>query len=299
MHTALLPGLTNLSSVVTIVLANKVVMSTYKFSFPVCLTWFHSIVTALGMVAMAAAGTFQVKKLPWTKTAPVAAAYVGFVIFNNLSIQVNTVGFYQISKIMITPVVVVIEYFAYGKTVSKQKLCAIALLMFGITIATVSDSQVASNPLGLFVAGAAVLSSSLYQVWTGSKQKELGVNGNQLLHQVSPSAVLLLAVLIPIFEPVGFNGPAEGTILGFKFSQGAVAWILLSSCLGLVVTLSTYLFIGVTSPLTYNVVGHLKTGEDGGNQPIYCMKSIIYGISLKVQLPDVRTRQQCLAIFYL
>jgi hypothetical protein len=43
------------------VVANKVVMSTYKFSFPVCLTWFHSIVTALGMIAMATAGMFQVR----------------------------------------------------------------------------------------------------------------------------------------------------------------------------------------------------------------------------------------------
>uniref|UniRef100_A0A383W0N7 Sugar phosphate transporter domain-containing protein n=1 Tax=Tetradesmus obliquus TaxID=3088 RepID=A0A383W0N7_TETOB len=257
---AIIYGLTNLGSVVTIVVANKVVMSTYKFSFPVCLTWFHAIVTALGMIAMAAAGMFQVKKLPWQKTAPVACAYVGFVIFNNLSIQVNTVGFYQISKIMITPVVVLVEYFAYHKTVSRQKLCAIALLMFGISIATVSDKQVSSNPLGILVAGLAVLSSSLYQVWTGVKQKQLGVNGNQLLHQVSPIAVLLLAVLVPLVEPVGsFSNPEEGTLLGYTYSRGSLGWILLSSGLGLVVTLSTYLFIGVTSPLTYNVVGHLKT----------------------------------------
>lgn len=249
----------NLSSVVTIVVANKVVMSTYRFSFPVCLTWFHSIMTALGMYAMAAGGMFQVKKVPWIRSAPVACAYVGFVVFNNLSIQVNTVGFYQISKILITPVVVVIEYFAYGKTVSQQKLMAIAVLMFGITVATVSDTQVSSNPMGIIVATAAVLASALYQVWTGSKQKELGVNGNQLLHQVAPTAVGLLAVLIPIIEPVGFSNPGPGTILGFSFSSSAVAWILFSSCLGLVVTLTTYLFIGVTSALTYNVVGHMKT----------------------------------------
>eukprot|EP00878_Enallax_costatus_P004629 GHUV01004874.1.p1 GENE.GHUV01004874.1~~GHUV01004874.1.p1 ORF type:complete len:387 (+),score=80.11 GHUV01004874.1:241-1401(+) len=256
---AILYGLLNLSSVVTIVVANKVVMSTYEFSFAVCLTWFHSIVTAVGMYAMAAAGMFTVKKVPWTKSAPVACAYVGFVVFNNLSIQFNTVGFYQISKILITPVVVVIEYFAYGKTVSRQKLMAIALLMFGITVATASDTQVSSNPMGLLVATAAVLASALYQVWTGSKQKELGLNGNQLLHQVAPTAVALLAILIPILEPVGFNDPKPGTILGFEYSNSALAWILFSSCLGLVVTLTTYLFIGVTSALTYNVVGHLKT----------------------------------------
>lgn len=68
---------------------------------------------------------------------------------------------------MITPVVVLIEYVAYGKTVSREKMFAIALLMFGITIATVSDSQVSSNPLGLAVAAAAVLSSALYQVRVG------------------------------------------------------------------------------------------------------------------------------------
>lgn len=213
-------------------------MTNYKFGYPVCLTWFHSIVTALGMLAMAAGGMFTVKKLPITKSAPVAAAYVGFIVFNNLSIKYNTVGFYQIAKIMITPVVVVIEYFAYGKTVSREKGFAIGLLMFGITVATVSDSQVSSNPLGLVVAAAAVLSSALYQVWAGSKQKELGVNGNQLLHQVSPSAVAMLAVLIPVLEPVGsFSKREAGTILGFSFSQGAVLWILFSSCLGLVVTL--------------------------------------------------------------
>jgi hypothetical protein len=98
-------GLTNLCSVVLIVVANKVVMTTHRFAFPVALTCCHSAVTAVGMAGMAAAGIFEVKRLPWARTAPVAVVYVGFVIFNNLSIQTNTVGFYQISKILITPVV--------------------------------------------------------------------------------------------------------------------------------------------------------------------------------------------------
>jgi solute carrier family 35 protein E3 len=98
------------------------------------------------------------------------------------------------------------------------------------------------------------------QVWTGVKQKHMCVDGNQLLHQVSPTAVLLLAVLVPLVEPVGQPGdPGERTLLGYMYSGVAVGWIVLSSCLGLAVTLSTYLFIGVTSPLTYCVVGHLKT----------------------------------------
>jgi solute carrier family 35 protein E3 len=96
-------------------------------------------------------------------------------------------------------------------------------------------------------------------VWAGTKQKELGLNGMQLLQQVSPMSVALLAVLIPVMEPVGWGSPQPGTILGYVFSTRSVVWILISSALGLVVTLSTFLFIGATDSLTYNVVGHLKT----------------------------------------
>ncbi len=38
-----------------------------------------------------------------------------------------------------------------------------------------------------------------------------------------------------------------------------VAAILISAALGLLVSLSTFLVIGATSSLTYNVVGHIKT----------------------------------------
>jgi solute carrier family 35 protein E3 len=96
-------------------------------------------------------------------------------------------------------------------------------------------------------------------VWAGTKQKELGLNGMQLLQQVSPLSVALLAALIPLVEPVGWGGRELGTILGYEFSLPSLTWIVVSSALGLVVTLSTFLFIGATSSLTYNVVGHLKT----------------------------------------
>lgn len=66
-------------------------------------------------------------------------------------------------------------------------------------------------------------------------------------------------VLIPFLEPVGLLNAGPGTVLGFHMTPAAAFWIAVSSGLGLVVTLSTFLFIGATSSLTYNVVGHLKT----------------------------------------
>jgi len=68
------------------------------------------------------------------------------------------------SKLTITPVLVAIEWFAYGKAASARVLSSIAVLLVGITLCTVTDTQVSSNPVGVVVAGAAVLVTSLYQV---------------------------------------------------------------------------------------------------------------------------------------
>lgn len=56
------------------------------------------------------------------------------------------------------------------------------------------------------------------QVWIGTKQKELEAGSMQLMHQYTPWATGLLAILVPIFEPVGFVDPTPGTILGFNYT---------------------------------------------------------------------------------
>lgn len=76
-------------------------------------------------------------------------------------------GFYQLSKLAITPVVVAIEWVVYHKTVSSRVLASIAILLVGITLCTVTDTQVSSNPAGIAAAVAAVLVASLYQVMGG------------------------------------------------------------------------------------------------------------------------------------
>ena len=220
------------------------------------------------------------------------------------------------SKLAITPVVIAIEWVVYRKAASTKVLMSIAVLMVGLALCSVTDTQVTSNTTGIMAAVASVLVAALYQarrlpppspaphvrarsraasapsslppvprlplpprrllsltpappppllasaarqIWAGTKQKELGLNGMQLLQQVSPMSVVLLLVLVPLTEPVGFVKAGAGTILGYEFTPVATGWILVSSLLGLVVTLTTFLFIGATSSLTYNVVGHLKT----------------------------------------
>ncbi len=103
--------------------------------------------------------------------------------------------------------------------------------------------------------------TALYQIWAGSKQKELRASSMQLLHQYTPQAAAMLALLVPMAEPLGIAPASRSadTLLGFPYGLWSLLAILLSAVLGLLVSLSTFLVIGATSSLTYNVVGHLKT----------------------------------------
>lgn len=76
---------------VFIVMANKLVLSTFAFSFPVALTLLHALFTALGMELMAAGNLFALRATPLADTLPVSVAYVASIVLSNWSIQLNTV----------------------------------------------------------------------------------------------------------------------------------------------------------------------------------------------------------------
>ncbi|KAK9813049.1 hypothetical protein WJX72_008061 [[Myrmecia] bisecta] len=253
-------GISNIVAAISIVMANKLVLSIYKFEFTYALTLIHTLTTMAGMILFASLGMFQPKAVPRLAVAPLAAAYVGYVVFNNLSLKLNTVGFYQISKISITPVVLIIEILLFRKYPTRSELAAVLVVCLGVAMATVTDTQLGSNYMGILVGFAAVGVTAIYQVWAGSKQKELQVGSMQMLHEYSPLAALMLGVLVPVLEPLGLHSPRDPqTIVGFPYSLPSVAAIAVSALLGLAVSLSTFLVIGATSSLTYNVCGHVKT----------------------------------------
>ena len=84
-------------------------------------------------------------------------------------------------------------------------------------------------------------------------QRELNVDPNQLLHQYTPSASWMMLVLVLLIEPMGWTQTqreSSQTLLGYPLSMPAVAIIIGSALLALLVNLSTFLVIGATSALT-------------------------------------------------
>jgi solute carrier family 35 protein E3 len=237
------------------------------------------------MNMLARVGFFVPKKIPAIKLIPIAMGFVGYVVLCNVSLNINSVGFYQVGvplrnkahvhsciaafmclttgdvstcpqimKIAIAPTVVVMEFFMFSKLPSRLMILSVLVVCAGITVATVSDTVAVNNMMGLVVGVAATLVTALYQIWAGSKQRELQANSSQLLHAYTPHAVWLLGILVPIFEPIGWTERGPNTLLGFNYTWDAVLAIVISALLGILVSLSTFLVIGTTSSLTYNIV---------------------------------------------
>ena len=72
---------------------------------PAALTLIHTVTTLAGMKLFAYLGLYEPKRLPLLAVAPLAASFVGYILLNNMNQQMNTVSFYQISKIAVAPAV--------------------------------------------------------------------------------------------------------------------------------------------------------------------------------------------------
>lgn len=235
------------------------VFAVLGFHFTYALTLIHTIFTMVGMEAFLKVGVFQCKPVKKKELVPLAAAYVGYIVLCNLNLNINPVGFYQIMKIAVAPAVLAIEAIFYGKHTSPRIVAAVATVCWGIGLATVTDPQIVSNIGGLLIGLGSVIATAMYQIWAGKKQKQLGLSSMQLLHQYIPIAGALLGTIVFLLEPVGWTERTKDTLLGYPYDWMSVAAITVSAALGMLVNLSTFLVIGATSSLTYNVVGHIKT----------------------------------------
>ncbi|KAL8215442.1 UNVERIFIED_CONTAM: hypothetical protein K2H54_000846 [Gekko kuhli] len=235
--------LANLVSSICIVFLNKWLY--VRTGFPnMSLTLVHFAVTWLGLYVCQALNIFAPKSLRPRQVLPLALSFCGFVVFTNLSLQNNTIGTYQLAKAMTTPVIVLIQSLAYGKTFPAR----IKLTLMPITLGVFLNSyyDVKFNFLGIVFASLGVLVTALYQVWVGAKQHELQVNSMQLLYYQAPMSCGMLLCVVPFFEPMfgegGFFGP---------WTLSAVFMVLLSGIIAFMVNLSIYWIIGNTSPVTY------------------------------------------------
>ncbi|PON35901.1 Bi-functional UDP-rhamnose/UDP-galactose transporter [Parasponia andersonii] len=245
----------NVVSSVGIIMANKQLMSAsgYAFTFATTLTGFHFAVTALVGLVSNATGYSASKHIPLWELLWFSIVANMSITGMNFSLMLNSVGFYQISKLSMIPVVCVMEWILHSKHYSREVKIAVIVVVIGVGVCTVTDVKV--NLKGFICACVAVLSTSLQQITIGSLQKKYSIGSFELLSKTAPIQALSLLILGPFIDYF-LSGKL---ITGYKMSSGAILFILLSCSLAVFCNVSQYLCIGRFSAVSFQVLGHMKT----------------------------------------
>lgn len=241
----------NIASTVTLVFLNKWIFRDPQLKkMQISFAMWHFACTSI-ILSIAARSPFNLfipVRLPFLQMIPLCSFFAGFLILGNLSLAYNSIGFYQLAKIMTTPCVALLQYLLFGKKISGLTMGALFSLCLGVALT--NSGAAGTTSLGVSIAVAAFTVTAFYQVWIGKKIEDFDVSSPQLLLNQAPISVLLLALLAPWFDtlPDVSKVPRE-TVLALGLSGLAAAML----------NLSQFLIIGRMSALTFNVASNVKT----------------------------------------
>ncbi|XP_022134913.1 nucleotide-sugar uncharacterized transporter 1 isoform X2 [Momordica charantia] len=238
---------------VSIIFMNKLVLKTVGFTFPIFLSFIHYFIS---WILMAVFNFFSILPAsPLSKTTRSSTLLtLGLVMslstgLANVSLKYNSVGFYQMAKIAVTPSIVLAEFILYGKKVSFSKVLALIVVSVGVAVATVTDLQF--DLFGACIALAWIIPSAVNKILWSSLQQQENWTAMALMWKTTPVTLCGFVALIPFLDPPG--------VLSFNWSYHNTLAILLSAILGFLLQWSGALALGATSAVSHVVLGQFKT----------------------------------------
>ncbi|KAL1325887.1 hypothetical protein AAHE18_13G191100 [Arachis hypogaea] len=238
---------------VGIIFMNKMVLQTVKFKFPILLTLIHYLVSWFLMAVLKAFSILP--SSPSSKSTRMSTLFtLGFVMslstgFANVSLKYNSIGFYQMAKIAVTPSIVLAEFVLYRKKVSLSKAIALTVVSIGVAVATVTDLQF--HFFGACVALAWIVPSAVNKILWSRLQQQENWTALSLMWKTTPITLIFLAAMMPCLDPPG--------VLSFDWNFGNTLVIFGSAILGFLLQWSGALALGATSAISHVVLGQFKT----------------------------------------
>ncbi|CAO1605081.1 hypothetical protein XANCAGTX0491_008613 [Xanthoria calcicola] len=250
----------NTIATVAIVFTNKAIFDdpTFRHS-QVAFATFHLFITAITLYVLSRPyiALFVPNPMRLRPMLPLATTMCLNVIFQNLSLTYSSITFYQIARILFTPMVALINFLFYQKSIPRNAAYTLLPMCLGVFIISYYEPKSTAHPeaeqttlLSVFLALTSVFIGSIYTVWIASYQRKYEMNGFQLLYNQAPIGGVMLMVLIPWTDklPVVQEAPVNKWLM-----------ILLSGGLAALINLSQFFIIAGAGAVSSTVVGHVKT----------------------------------------
>lgn len=228
-------------------------MGTVGFNFPVALSLIHYIAAWALMAVLRA--LYLLPIAPPSKSTPFSSLFALGAVMSfstglaNISLKHNSVGFYQMAKIAVTPTIVVAEFILFQKKVSFRKVITLAVVSFGVAVATVTDLEF--NFFGACVAVAWIIPSAVNKILWSNLQQSGNWTALALMWKTTPITIFFFLVLMPLLDPPG--------LLSFNWNFKNSSAVMVSALFGFLLQWSGALALGATSALSHVVLGQFKT----------------------------------------
>jgi solute carrier family 35 protein E3 len=256
------------------------------FTWPCALTLFHYLVSWAGIDLLRRGGAFTVKpNSPLTPKLLILAAVAAVApAVSNVSLRLNSVGFYQVglitlasllsiitglafanqhsrfisssfplphqvTKILVLPAVIIVNRIFYSQSVTVACALALCAVVVGSFVASVYDVEL--NVAGATVSMIMIPLATAFKVMWARTQKHNKWTSLQLMWRTQPTAVVIMIFLVPILDPPG--------LLSYQFTPYSFTLIALSGVCGFLINWTAFLVLGETSALTHILLGQLKT----------------------------------------
>jgi len=245
----------------SLVFANKIMMKTMDFPFPLFLSWAQWIVAMVCILILHWLsprypkwfGTFSHLEWDWNiawNVAPLTMIYIIMIAFNNICLRYVEVTFYQVARSLTLPWTITFSLYLFPEQGIDLKTILSCLVVFtGFVIGSVGEVHFSWPGL---IAG--VISSAAV-AWYGIAIKKAlpHVGGNQwrlLLYNTATAIVFMIPVLI-VFDEMPY-------LSKIQFTPTIWNSLLISGVLGYLINIAIFMQVKYTTPLTNAISGTAK-----------------------------------------
>ena len=262
----------------SMVLLNKVVMSSYSFDFPLALIFTQSLMSVLFIAGGRRLGWLECESLNRLRVLqwlPVSVAFVVMLFTSLKSLQLLSVPIVMVFKNTNNVFIAAGDYVLFGQRVSFGVLCTMALMVLASILAASEDLEFDWGGYNWMAANC--VSATAYVLYMRHAMRTTKLSHLGLVYYNScltlPLIVLgdilfsfgdfarLYRVAFTEDRSVGAAAIASGSDFVFSLFRATAPMapiLVMSGINGFALSLSSFLCVEKTSPTTYSMVGSLN-----------------------------------------
>ena len=241
---------------VCILIFNKIVLSTYRFNYPVLMTLFHMSVCVFVLSALRKGNLLAYASFDWAlarRAIPLSLCFVANIVVGMVALRNTDIPMFATLRRLTVMFVIFNEYFLLSKKPTLTIVCAVVIMILGSLIGGWGDLHF--DPLGYLFVIANNCITALYLVWMKRTFIETKLQHDQfgVMYYNSLLAIPFL-VLVALL-----NGEAS-RVLSFPYlgSPGFQLSFAISALMSFFMNYSIFWCTQVNSALTTSVTGQVK-----------------------------------------